>query len=48
MKIAVAVPGYFGLSNAMLFSQHNKVVAIDLSAEKVDMLNSGQSPIADS
>ena len=47
MKIAVAGPGYVGLSNAILLSQHNEVVAVDVVAEKVDMINSRKSPIVD-
>ena len=47
MKIAVAGTGYVGLSNAVLLSQNNEVYAVDVIPEKVDMINSGKSPIVD-
>ncbi len=47
MKIAIAGTGYVGLSNAMLLAQHNEVVAVDIIAEKIELLNNKQSPIAD-
>ena len=47
MKIAVAGTGYVGLSIATLLSQKNKVVALDVIPEKVDMINKRKSPIRD-
>jgi len=47
VKIAVAGLGYVGLSLAVLLSQHNEVVALDIIKEKVDMINNKKSPISD-
>lgn len=47
MKIAVAGTGYVGLSLAVLLSQHNDVVAVDVVPEKVEKLKHWQSPIRD-
>lgn len=47
MKITVVGMGYVGLANAVLLAQHNDVTAVELSAEKIEKINNGISPIAD-
>lgn len=47
MKIAVVGIGYVGLSIAVLLSQHNQVIIVDIVKEKVDMVNRRESPIRD-
>lgn len=47
-KIVVVGLGYVGLSNAILLAQHNKVIGVDISKERVQQLNEGKLPIVDS
>ncbi len=47
MKIAVIGTGYVGLSLAMLLAKNNEVVALDVSEEKIALLQNKQSPIVD-
>lgn len=47
MKIAVIGIGYVGLSNAIVLAQKNEVVLVDIVEEKVNLINSRQSPIAE-
>ncbi len=48
MKITVVGTGYVGLSLAILLSQNNDVVALDIIQEKIDLINNKVSPIQDS
>jgi UDPglucose 6-dehydrogenase len=47
VKIAIAGLGYVGLSNAVVLAQHHEVRALDLDADRVDMVNRRQSPLED-
>lgn len=47
LKVAVAGTGYVGLSIATLLSQHHKVTAVDVIADKVEKINARISPIQD-
>lgn len=46
-KIVVVGLGYVGLSNAVLLAQHNEVIGVDISQDRVDTLNAQRSPIID-
>lgn len=46
-NIAVAGTGYVGLSNSILLAQRNKVFAVDIVPEKVELINNKKSPIVD-
>lgn len=47
MNITIVGTGYVGLSNAILFAQHNTVIALDIVQERIDLINSRRSPIKD-
>ena len=46
-KIAIAGTGYVGLSLAVLLSQYNKVYAVDIIPEKIELINKKKAPIVD-
>lgn len=45
--IAIAGTGYVGLSLAVLLATHNRVLAVDVVPEKVELINARKSPIQD-
>jgi UDPglucose 6-dehydrogenase len=47
MNITIIGLGYVGLSNSVLLAQHNVVTAVDVTAERVELVNNKKSPIAD-
>jgi UDPglucose 6-dehydrogenase len=47
MRITVVGLGYVGLASAMILSQHNEVIGLDTSIEKINQLKEKNSPIED-
>ncbi len=47
MNIVVVGLGYVGLSNAALLARHHRVVAADINAQRVELVNARQCPIID-
>lgn len=47
MKIVVVGLGYVGLSNAVLLAQHNEVIGVDISRDRVNAINERKSPLVD-
>ena len=45
LNISVAGAGYVGLSMAVLLAQHNRVKLVDVLPEKIELINSGKSPL---
>ena len=46
-NITVAGTGYVEMSLAVLLAQHNKVTAVDVVQERVDLVNNKKSPVKD-
>lgn len=46
-NISIVGLGYVGLSNAILLSQRNNVIAIDTDKHRIDLINQKKSPIQD-
>ena len=47
MKICVVGTGYVGLSLSVLLSQKHQITALDISDEKIKLINNKKSPIKD-
>ena len=46
-NITVIGTGYVGMSMAVLLAQHNEVIALDVDAARVEIVNTGQSTVKD-
>lgn len=47
MKILVFGLGYVGLANAILLSQSNQVIGIEVNEERINLINNKKSPLRD-
>lgn len=47
LNITVIGTGYVGLSNAVLFAREHQITSVDINAQRVELINQSQSPIAD-
>ena len=47
MKIVVVGLGYVGMSSAVLLARKTKVIGVDVSKSRVDLVNARKSPVAD-
>lgn len=45
--ITVVGMGYVGLSNAIILAQHNKVFAVDISKDRIDLIKQKKAPFVD-
>ena len=46
-KITVVGSGYVGMSLAVLLSQHNDVIILDIDESRIDKINKKESTISD-
>lgn len=47
MRITVVGAGYVGMANALLLAQYHEVRVLDISTERIEMIQQGRSPVRD-